>query len=424
MDYHYGIIYTASNILGTYTIGKLIKIFLGEDLLNQNLAKITYVLFFASTTAVHLLINIPILMFLSNLLGLLVLTFNYKCPIQKKAIAVVYTYFIIAGIETIVVLWTGYQKLALFHQGEYQSLGGLVFIKLITYMVILFLDKFHGIRNGETVPSSYWVSILFVPASSIFIILFTLNAGNLSYDFLTSEITLLLLINFAVFYLYDKLSAKIAEVAENKAQLQIQNNYLKQYELMKLSVDSMRAFRHDLKNHFMTIQALLQNKNYEELSQYINELSELLDLKKQYVNTGSRVLDSILNFKIMEAEKLGIKINADVQFPSDVKLNAYNVTVIFGNLIDNAMQASKTVYLKVRYDKGRLLLKIWNDFEGTIKFNDHKKIITTKKDSQNHGIGLENIRRVIEKYNGVMEIELQENTFTVFVMLYLEHKTI
>ena len=174
----------------------------------------------------------------------------------------------------------------------------------------------------------------------------------------------------------------------------------------------------------MTIQALLQNKNYEELSQYINELSELLDLKKQYVNTGSRVLDSILNFKIMEAEKLGIKINADVQFPSDVKLNAYNVTVIFGNLIDNAMQASKTVYLKVRYDKGRLLLKIWNDFEGTIKFNDHKKIITTKKDSQNHGIGLENIRRVIEKYNGVMEIELQENTFTVFVMLYLEHKTI
>ncbi len=426
MDYNYGIIYAASNILGTYTIGKLIAIFLGGDVNNRAIVRITYALFFAITTTVHLLINVPIIMLLSNILGIIALAMNYKCRLQKKLISVVYTYLVIVGIETIVVLWTGYQKLALFSQGEYNSIGGLVIIKIITYMVVLFLDKFNGIRNGEAVPSSYWFSIFFVPVSSIYILLLTLNSESLSYDLLTVEIVLFLLINFVVFYLYDKLSITIAEEAENRTQLQVQSNYIKQYELMKMSMDSIRTLNHDLKNHFMTIQAFIQSKNYEKLNHYINEILELSDLQKQYVNTGNNVLDSVLNFKIFEAERLGVKIDIDIQFPSSIDLNAYDVTVILGNLIDNAVRASKSkvVSIKVRYDKGRALLKIWNDFEGKIRLKNDGRILSTKADLQNHGIGLKSVERVIEKYNGIIDIELQEQIFMVFVMLYLEDRNI
>lgn len=387
MDYNYGIIYAVSNILGTYTIGKLIVIFLGRNVNSRGMARITYALFWSITTAVHLFINIPIIMLLSNILGMMALAMNYQCGLQRKVLSVVYTYLFLAGIETIVVLWTGYQKLALFSQGEYNSIGGLIVIKIITYMVALFLDKFHGIRNGEAVPLSYWFSIFSVPASSIYIILLTLNSGSLSYDLLTVELVLFLMINFIVFYLYDKLSIKIAEEAENKAQLQIQSNYLKQYELMQLSMNSMRALKHDLKNHFMTIQALVQNQNYEALNQYVNEILELPDLQKQYVDTGNHVLDSVLNFKIFEAEKLGVKINTRIQFPADLDLNAYDFTVILGNLIDNAVRASKSrgVDIKMRYDRGLAFLEVWNDFEGEIRLDDHGKIATTKR-----------IRRIME----------------------------
>lgn len=424
MDYHYGIIYAASNILGTYTIGKILTIFLGEDVNSQFLVKITYALFFTITTVIHLFIKIPIVMFLSNIFGMAALTLNYKCKLPKKIISVVYTYLIIAGIETIVVLWTGYQKLALFSQGEYNSVGGLVIIKIITYMIVLFLEKFKSIRNGEAVPSSYWFSIFFVPAASIYMILITLNLESLSYHVLTVEIALFLLINFVVFYLYDKLSLKIAQEAESRAQLRVQSNYLKQYELMKLSMDSIRTLKHDLKNHFMTIQAFVQNQNYEELNHYIFEIAKLPDLQKQYVNTGNMVLDSVLNFKIFEAEQSGVSFDLDIQFPADLDLNAYDVTVILGNLIDNAVQASKSkqVNIKIRYDKGRVLLKIQNDFKGTIRLKKDGTITSTKKDPQQHGIGLKSVKHVVEKYDGMLDIELQGALFLVFVMLYVENK--
>lgn len=421
MDYHYEIIFIVAGLLDTYAICKIMGVFLGSRIKNQNLLRLSYVMFYIVTTIIHLVVDIPFISMLGNIFGLFLISLNYRYSYWKRILAVAFVYLLLGGIETLVVLISGYHQVSLFERGEYASVSGMIFIKIIMYIVALVLDKFKGIRSGEEVPVSYWCCIFFVPTASIFMILQSMNYEMLTYDILTINILLFLGINFFVFYLYEHLSLKITENAEHQMQIQMQESALKQYELMKVSMDSMQGIRHDLRNHIMAMKALVSCERYQELERYMDEMADLPELRKQYVETKNVILDSILNYKIFEAEKAGVTIVSNIQFPSDFELNPYDFTVIFGNLLDNAVESSKSkiVQLKVRFHKGCMSTKIENDFEGVLSMDSEKRMITSKADKKKHGKGIKNVEKIIEKYNGCMEVEVKNQNFTVYVILYM-----
>lgn len=421
MDLNYDIIFTIVSMLDMYSLYKMHGVFLGTKIKNRKQLILSYLIFYLISTCAHFVIDVPIVMLLVNVLGFFILSLNYKGNFLKRILAVVLIYAILSSIEIFVVLISGYQSLSLFEQGEFASITGIVIIKLLTYVLALVLDKFKGIRLGAVVPVSYWFCLFFVPFSCIFILFQSLNFEMLTYNMLTVEVILFLIINLSTFYLYDRLTAKMAESAERQIQIQEQERYLKQYELMKTSMDSIRGLKHDLRNHFMTLHTLAREGNTREIIKYIEEMESMMKSQKCYIETKNTILDSILNYKIFEAEKRGITIAADVKFPSDVKLDTYDLTVVLGNLLDNAMEASmnEEIHITVRYTKGCMTIKVMNDFAGILSYDLDGHLKSRKRKSKQHGLGLNNIERIVEKYNGTMDLQVKEQLFTVFILLYM-----
>jgi sensor histidine kinase regulating citrate/malate metabolism len=100
------------------------------------------------------------------------------------------------------------------------------------------------------------------------------------------------------------------------------------------------------------------------------------------------------------------------------------MTTILGNLIDNAIGATKnldknrSINLLIKYNKGRIIIKMKNPYIGEIKYKNDT-IVTSNADKDNHGIGLLNVKSTVEKYNGIMNIEHSANMFSVAVLIYV-----
>ena len=422
MDMNYEIIFAIVSVLDLYSISKLLNVFLGNHVINGRFRWLIYLIFYFVTTFAHLFVKVPIVMTLISVGSLVFLTLCYRCSIRRRILSVLYIYVILGLVETGVVLLSGYHSLSLFEQGEFSSIGGIVIIKLLTYALALGLDKSKGVRSGTEVPFSYWFCLFFVPFSSIFILYQSLNFEMLTYNMLTVECVLFLIINLSVFYLYDRLAAKVTENAEQQLRLKEQEGYLRQYELMKTSMESMKGLKHDLRNHFMTMQAFAKDGNTQELNRYLERLETFTKVPLSYIDTKNEILDSILNYKMFEAEKKGIKILSDIVFPAGLKLDAHDLTVVLGNLLDNAMESSanKLIQVRVRYVKGCMTIKVTNDYIGDLIYGKDGKLQTRKKEAKQHGLGLKNIDRIVEKYNGSLELQVKDQMFEAFVLLYVE----
>ena len=101
------------------------------------------------------------------------------------------------------------------------------------------------------------------------------------------------------------------------------------------------------------------------------------------------------------------------------------MTVILGNLLDNALQAVSLVTengfidFAIHYSKGMLLIKVTNPFKTAIK-REKGVIVTSKADKENHGYGLKSVNETVEKYNGTVNINPDIDIFTVTVVLYID----
>jgi len=102
---------------------------------------------------------------------------------------------------------------------------------------------------------------------------------------------------------------------------------------------------------------------------------------------------------------------------------------IAGSLLNNALEAvakvdEKAIKLDIEYSKESLFIRVENTFDGEIKCekgkNDAMKVIASRKDGDNHGYGLKNIRKSVEKYNGHVGISYKGNIFSVGVLLYMD----
>jgi sensor histidine kinase regulating citrate/malate metabolism len=110
--------------------------------------------------------------------------------------------------------------------------------------------------------------------------------------------------------------------------------------------------------------------------------------------------------------------------PKDLQLPAFDMATILGNLLDNAIDALMTIEnrrmisVKIKYGKGQFIIKISNTFNGIVI--ERTNTLFTKKDGGNHGLGIKNIKRILEKYDGSMDIEYDATTFTSILLMYVD----
>ena len=196
---------------------------------------------------------------------------------------------------------------------------------------------------------------------------------------------------------------------------------------------SIRRVRHEMKNHMANIKGLAGAGEYGEIEEYVRRMDETMqELEYKYV-TGNAVTDVIINDKCRRAEKAGIRFDADFRYGGEIPV--FDMGIILNNLLDNAIEACEKletgkgfVRLSLKRKKQFLILCVENSFDGAVPVSKGSPLPPTTKQSilpgiiTEHGIGLENVRDIAERYFGGVNIKVKGDVFHVTVMLQQENQ--
>lgn len=206
--------------------------------------------------------------------------------------------------------------------------------------------------------------------------------------------------------------------------LESQINTIKTHigEVEKLYGD-IRSLRHDMGNHIQMIESLMETENRAEASVYLGRLKKEWQELTSEIRTGNPVTDMILLEKKKEAQMRGIRFESDFHYPENTKLDAFDVSVILYNALNNCMDAvnGENPYIKIQaFRKNSIfMLIISNSFAGRLLINPADGLPYTTKKGGGHGIGLKNMLRVAKKYMGDLSFEQNRNEVTVGIMLQI-----
>lgn len=421
----YDVVYILANLFMTYVIYKFMSIFYVEKNTDKKIELGSYGIYFIAITVLHLFVKVPIILMFSNLVLFFILTLNYKSNFKKRILTSFLIYLTLMCIEMIIILATGYFKLELLIRNNYESILGIVIIRIVSYVVVLIIGSYKGIFKGDSFPNTYWICISIIPIGTLYLLITIFMDKEVGALPIFISTILVLLINFATFYLYDQISRILLEKTQKILMEQQNKYYEKQFELMRTSLKSTKIIKHDLKNHITSLYALAEDDKREEILEYLSGVIEVFNNEEGVACTGNVVIDSIINFKLQETEKEEITVTLDLNIPKQLRIPSFDITVILGNLIDNALNAVKKleknryIDMKMKYTKGRLILKMENSFNGVI-IEKEGIIHTSHSDKNNHGLGLESIKTVLKKYNGTIEFEYDNDRFHIALLMFIE----
>ena len=177
-----------------------------------------------------------------------------------------------------------------------------------------------------------------------------------------------------------------------------------------------------MKHQINEIKKLCMQDKKTELLKYLNEMTYFIEDSKQIVSSGNADVDSLLNYMLKNAKDVLKEVNVICKLPEHMH-HSFDINIILGNLLENAIEASKKseekkLNLNISYSKGILSIFISNSYNGEIKENE-KGLLTTKQKKNEHGIGLKSVNQIVEKYNGIMSTLYNENMFQVKLLLYI-----
>ena len=208
-----------------------------------------------------------------------------------------------------------------------------------------------------------------------------------------------------------------------KSELQTTMQLLKQaedqYKSSKENVDIINLKCHDLK-HQLTEYA----KNGKLDSELLGELENVINIYDSTIKTGNEALDLILSEKSLICQKKDIKLTCLADCSKLNFINKTDLYSLFGNLIDNAMEAvykiqdvdKRHINLVVKNVNSFVSISIDNYYEGNIVLLDNGLPKTTKEDKDYHGYGMKSIQLIVNKYDGDLNISLDNNVFSLFIM--------
>ena len=193
-------------------------------------------------------------------------------------------------------------------------------------------------------------------------------------------------------------------------------------EVEKLYRD-IRSMRHDMGNHIQTLEHLVAHNNMDDATEYLEHLKNEWDEVSPEIKTGSPVIDVILMEKLREAKERQIRFLSDFHYPHNTKLNAFDLSVIMNNALNNCMEnvSGDDPYISISsFRKNSIfMITIKNSFGGHLNFGDSDLPETTKS-GREHGIGLNNIRRVARMYMGDISLEQGNEEVILSIMMQIE----
>ncbi len=222
------------------------------------------------------------------------------------------------------------------------------------------------------------------------------------------------------FYTYDSMiSRRERERIIDTANKLMEDNYQRLYSEQR----RLEHTAHDFKNHIFLLTKYLEHGKFDEAIEYGKKLTNPLEVLVQRSWSGNKILDTILNTKLLEAERKNIQVHMEIDNMLEIPLADYDLCVIVSNLFDNAIEAcehvkrdEKDIFVSIKSTDVLYVIKIVNSMEIKPVKKNHK-YYTIKEDQEIHGIGLESVRTSVEKYQGTLLLDYTENQFSAVVSI-------
>ncbi len=197
-------------------------------------------------------------------------------------------------------------------------------------------------------------------------------------------------------------------------------------ELSKEQYKQFIKLQHDMKNHSLCLAQLLEKKQAEEARHYLKQWNAAMEEGEDVIQTGSIFADALLNPKYRQAKKLGIDILIQMSVPGEDRIAPVDLCCLLGNALDNAIEACQRgiqagnpagwIRMKSQIYPNYWVFEISNNICVPVK--RHGGIFLSSKQTPVSGVGLQNIRTVVERYEGVLDLKA-ETTFTLNAMFPL-----
>lgn len=253
----------------------------------------------------------------------------------------------------------------------------------------------------------------------------------LSFFFLSGTLIFAFMLGvIGVWYIKDAQCA-----AEEKKQLESEVRFMEQqlaiqkehYASITQSVHQTKKARHDIRHNLLVLTEYASSENYIKLNEYLAKLTASFPVaQERYCENQS--INAVVSHYLKRAENEECKVDVRLDIPEDIeRVPAMDLCVVMGNLLENAMEAcrrvksKKFICIRSRIANGTLSVVIKNSFDG--KYRERNGVYISRKRSGESGIGLSSVKAICEKYEGLLDINIDGNTWTASALLDMTGKT-
>ncbi|MGE6666087.1 GHKL domain-containing protein [Paenibacillus xylanexedens] len=307
-----------------------------------------------------------------------------------------------------------------FNGEDHWILSKVMLVGCSIMFIVIQIVRLVAKRRSFAVHYRYYLLFLIVPIITIY----QINVASIYSEkniFYVFSVLGSLFLNVFIVYVFDNMVEKV-QLAHENTQLQRQMDYQDaNYEKTVHSFKNIKSIIHDINQQFLYIDECIQRNELAAAGDHIKSTLNTIEGAYQRVNSGNLVIDALVTNTLAMGQANGIKIDTKIQLHSQhVQIDRYDLCVVLGNMLDNAIEASK----KVRQAEDRYILIAIHSTTSTlvIQIMNHVEqpivdLISEKPNPEYHGIGLTNISRMCEKYGGHMSIEHQHRKFNNMVVL-------
>lgn len=343
-----------------------------------------------------------------------------------KGLAVVLLYTVWTIVEVIVFYCISILDLAESNAYLVGLVVSTIIMIILTYLLMLFWRE----HTDKYIPFSlkYNCLLVFIPIGSIYIALcyFYLNVKATITFFTLLVFVFLLLFNIIVFEIYIKLAEIFWLERERVVYSQQIEMFAKNTEAQKKVMEQFHEERHNWINKLIVLKKNFEDSNNINVIEEINKIIKNCDANERISDSGNNTIDAIINFKYSLAKEQGIMFNLKIFVPIELSINQCDLGIVLGNALDNALEATqkckyskKEINISMGIKKEALIIVIDNPYEHSIIQNKMGTMLSTKNETIKHGYGINSIIKTIDKYDGEVVIDTNDNIFTLTIIMHL-----
>lgn len=296
----------------------------------------------------------------------------------------------------------------------------IIIIKLTKFTIIMLISKYKGYYMNS-MPRVFNVTLFTIPVASCLVAVSTIDSYyDMNPDYIVIRFAGLigiLYINVIIFIIFEKVNKLSRENIENKLleqEIKYKDEY---YRNVEANQEKLKEVRHNLKNQLLGVKHVLMESEDSDVKSLLAEI----DIDEN-IYTENPIVNHIVDSKITMAKKNHIIIKDEIRIPDKLKANSGDLGIIIGNLLDNAVEANikissehqRYIDLNIGYINKCLIIEVSNPFP--VKKENFTYHVSSKPDAENHGIGLKSVRKIVEKYDGNIDIQ-EEEQFVVNILL-------